>query len=621
MIKLMERVTTLLVALSLVLSGIMPAAASAQSFNDILGRGGTRGETGARRMNAAQMRDAQAARAIFDRVNAGHADIAALPPSHSTETYNPKNPRRAAILKADLQKAALAYEPYRAAGTVPPTAVLVQMRDAVAPFIRFLDMMRQASGRAPPLMVAPGQTRTFDLPAYCMDSNLPAPKRGETFRMAPIASLLPPELAPVIRAMMTRAGPYDYQVQGLVWNLRDAYRNGAPLNLSADRLARLERDYPEAATAIAAYNRKASRAGAARGLMDSLIPGLRRNVSQIMDTAQGLSPAQIAQDVQTRLASLNRMPVAGDINPDAAYSTIAPGVAAYARSPEGGAHNAVITIANTTDQPYVLQQSEFVAQSERPVQHLALQLPPGFGGDTADAGTGFTLAQLATFGLDISAVGNIKALAQALLGYDLITGEPVNRWMQILFALPAIGQEMRLVAGAERAALRLAEREAAGGLRQAAHGAPHAPTGPPSTAVGNAATNLPSPWTLNPFKRGQEIEQRLGHNLEQNYPVIDRFNWGTGEATSIKSLDLGAKSYQSPAALERTIGKYVDSVAAYKGGAPWGQTPAINPSQVTSRSLDFVVPGMGSQGQEAAIRNAVTTAAGKGVKVNIIRMP
>ncbi|MRR31689.1 hypothetical protein EG834_15470, partial [bacterium] len=59
-------------------------------------------------------------------------------------------------------------------------------------------------------------------------------------------------------------------------------------------------------------------------------------------------------------------------------------------------------------------------------------------------------------------------------------------------------------------------------------------------------------WKMNPFTRGGEIESTLGRspNLAQNFPVIDRYN--NGLATSIKSLDLGAKSYQNLTTLTRT---------------------------------------------------------------------
>jgi filamentous hemagglutinin len=70
-----------------------------------------------------------------------------------------------------------------------------------------------------------------------------------------------------------------------------------------------------------------------------------------------------------------------------------------------------------------------------------------------------------------------------------------------------------------------------------------------------------SVWDLSPFARGQSIEQTLGANLPQNFPVIDKFNWDTGVATSIKSIDLTAPSYQNMSTLSNTLNGYVNSVA------------------------------------------------------------
>ncbi|MGL4825791.1 MAG: hypothetical protein ACRC4G_06375, partial [Alphaproteobacteria bacterium] len=51
-----------------------------------------------------------------------------------------------------------------------------------------------------------------------------------------------------------------------------------------------------------------------------------------------------------------------------------------------------------------------------------------------------------------------------------------------------------------------------------------------------------SVWLEGPVTRGEKIEQALGQNLHKNYPVIDRFD--NGVVTSIKSIDLNAKTYQ-----------------------------------------------------------------------------
>jgi RHS repeat-associated protein len=70
---------------------------------------------------------------------------------------------------------------------------------------------------------------------------------------------------------------------------------------------------------------------------------------------------------------------------------------------------------------------------------------------------------------------------------------------------------------------------------------------PTSKAVGRAV----SVWGMNSGQRGMMIERALGGNLPTNFPVIDKL--AKGVATSIKSIDLTAKSYQRNGALLGTL--------------------------------------------------------------------
>jgi RHS repeat-associated protein len=121
-------------------------------------------------------------------------------------------------------------------------------------------------------------------------------------------------------------------------------------------------------------------------------------------------------------------------------------------------------------------------------------------------------------------------------------------------------------------------------------------------------------WNLKPFARGVEIEKALGQNLPANFPVIDRF--ANGVATSIKSLDLQAASYQSASVLSRTVSGYVDQVAAFQGRTWAGVT--VRGGDITGRALDLAVPQFGTAAQRAVLNQAVQYGASRGVAVNII---
>ena len=112
------------------------------------------------------------------------------------------------------------------------------------------------------------------------------------------------------------------------------------------------------------------------------------------------------------------------------------------------------------------------------------------------------------------------------------------------------------------------------------------------------------------------IEQQLGANLPAGFPVIDKF--ANGVATSIKSIDLSAGTYQNVGSLTRTVNGYVDSVAAFNGAARPGA--AITASDITARQLQLAYPaGSMSAAQQAAID--VATARAQGMGVNLITTP
>ena len=121
-----------------------------------------------------------------------------------------------------------------------------------------------------------------------------------------------------------------------------------------------------------------------------------------------------------------------------------------------------------------------------------------------------------------------------------------------------------------------------------------------------------SPWVLPATARGVEIEQRLGANLPQNFPTIDRFV--NGVATSIKSVDLGAKTYQNGAALLGRLNGYVNAVANFSGGRSAGVT--VRGSEVTERVLHVAIPaGRMTSAQQEAFATATARAAQRGVHV------
>jgi hypothetical protein len=123
-----------------------------------------------------------------------------------------------------------------------------------------------------------------------------------------------------------------------------------------------------------------------------------------------------------------------------------------------------------------------------------------------------------------------------------------------------------------------------------------------------------SVWALQPLKRGVVIEDQLGHNLPRNFPVIDRFD--NGLASSIKSIDLGAKTYQDAATLNRTLRSYVNDVAGFNG-RNWAGVN-IPGSSITGRELILATPRSILASQQTALTRAIEYGASRSVTVRVV---
>jgi CDI toxin restriction endonuclease-like domain len=116
-----------------------------------------------------------------------------------------------------------------------------------------------------------------------------------------------------------------------------------------------------------------------------------------------------------------------------------------------------------------------------------------------------------------------------------------------------------------------------------------------------------SVWKLGNFARGVAIETALGKNLAAGFPVIDKFLNGT--ATSIKSIDLTAKTYQDTEKLASTLDNYVDKVANFNG-AKYG-TQAVEGSEITARELQVAIPKGGMSAAQQKVFDAAAARAAK----------
>ena len=120
---------------------------------------------------------------------------------------------------------------------------------------------------------------------------------------------------------------------------------------------------------------------------------------------------------------------------------------------------------------------------------------------------------------------------------------------------------------------------------------------------------------LRPTARANLIEQMLGANLPRTSPVIDSFV--DGIATSIKSIDLGAVSYQAPSALESKLMGYVDKLAGFSGAATGAAE--VSGDEITGRVLNLAVQeGAVGPAQQAVLERVTAAATQQGVRVVVV---
>ena len=79
---------------------------------------------------------------------------------------------------------------------------------------------------------------------------------------------------------------------------------------------------------------------------------------------------------------------------------------------------------------------------------------------------------------------------------------------------------------------------------------------------------------------------RLGRTLHKNFPVIDKIP--DGIATSIKSIDPRAASYQNMTTLTERVSEYAGEVSEFVGDQ-LGEDIVL-PSQIKGRALSLAVP-------------------------------
>jgi hypothetical protein len=127
----------------------------------------------------------------------------------------------------------------------------------------------------------------------------------------------------------------------------------------------------------------------------------------------------------------------------------------------------------------------------------------------------------------------------------------------------------------------------------------------------DAAANASSVWSMAPVQRGFKIEEMLGGNLPKNFPVVDKFV--NGVATSIKSVDLSAATYQDSKTLYSTLSGYLNKLADFSGRT-WGGAVVKN---MSAKELLIAVPKGATTEQANVLSQIVDYGKQEGINVTI----
>ncbi len=95
----------------------------------------------------------------------------------------------------------------------------------------------------------------------------------------------------------------------------------------------------------------------------------------------------------------------------------------------------------------------------------------------------------------------------------------------------------------------------------------------------------------------------------------------SGKVTSIKSLDLDAKTYQTPSKLESRLNKYVNDLDSFTGHSQEGINIGGIDNPILSKDLELVIPRAATGEQLNVLNRVIANASGKGINFNIVILP
>lgn len=348
---------------------------------------------------------AQKARAAFETYLEGGAGSLEVYNPHDFTTAQRQTERYRRVVEALKGRSVLTPGEVRAVG------------DALLPFFRYIysppDGTTAIDGTV--VNLPPGQKVTVQLKGFCLDRGSPAPRADERLQVVHASHLVPEELLPLYQALLRyRAEGHPESsslIQNLLWGIRHA-KDAHPhlTRLNAQQRALLDAAMPGGADLFQRYLDKIQARKLAREQGRALFIALAKTIETTLGErmpeprADGLPPTE----TDRLLAQLTRLPVEGTPREGSEYSMPLAGVAVRAVSVRS-LSPVRLEIINTTSTDVSLDTSEFVAQSVRVTQRVAL-------GGAEDGGTGVARRLVEVLRvLELKPLKDLQALLQRTL--------------------------------------------------------------------------------------------------------------------------------------------------------------------------------------------------------------
>ena len=136
------------------------------------------------------------------------------------------------------------------------------------------------------------------------------------------------------------------------------------------------------------------------------------------------------------------------------------------------------------------------------------------------------------------------------------------------------------------------------------------------SASGVAVASYSSPWLLDAFTRGYELERAFG-GMCNNFPTIDKFtevgNHVITDMTSIKSMDLSTVTYQTGNTVYNTLMAYGQKLLEFNGTKYANNIYTVSSNAL--RHLELIIPPGATAAQLDQISRAAASLKELGVEL------